>query len=117
MKVRAILFGVGGPINTEVTLERLIDEDIRRALAAGGIEVEEAQDTCAERLAVESFAPDTYQAIVWRLAKQHVDVSRRVYRRVGANADQRQSFELRKGVDALIERLASQGVLLGLAAN
>ena len=34
MSIRAVLFDVGGPINTEVDHERLIDEGIRAALEA-----------------------------------------------------------------------------------
>ena len=69
------------------------------------------------RWAVDSFAPDAYQAIIWCLTGQDVDLSERVYRTFAARAHERQIFELREGIPDLLDRLYRHGLRLGLAAN
>src|SRR5919204_4039975 len=60
--IRAVLFDVGGPLDLEVTHERLMDAAIQAALG-----VDEATYAEANAWAVESFASNAYQAIIWRL--------------------------------------------------
>jgi putative hydrolase of the HAD superfamily len=117
MPMRGVLFDVGGPLDTEVTRERLIDEHIRAAFAAAGHVVDDASYADAVRWAVDSFAADAYQAIIWRLAGQDVDLSARVYRAFAARAHERQIFELREGISELLDHLHTRGLHLGLAAN
>ena len=117
MLIRGVLFDVGGPLDTEVTRERLIDEHIRAALSAAGQPVDDAAFADAVRGAVDSFAPDAYQAIIWRLAGQDADLSERVYRAFAARAHKRQIFELREGIPELLDHLHTRGLHLGLAAN
>lgn len=121
MTIRAVLFDVGGPLDTEVLYERLIDHHIREALAANGIAVSDQQFETANRLAVASFAGNAYQAIIWELCAHDTEVARRSYQQVVARADQRHhargGFELREGMPELLQSLRTQGLLLGLAAN
>jgi putative hydrolase of the HAD superfamily len=58
MAIRAVLFDVGGPLDTEAIHERMIDTHIRSALAGAGIEVSDATYAEAFQWAVESFAPN-----------------------------------------------------------
>jgi HAD superfamily hydrolase (TIGR01549 family) len=117
MPIRGVLFDVGGPLDTEVTRERLIDEHIRTAFAAAGHPVDDAAFAEAVRWAVDSFAPDAYQAIIWHLAARDVDLCEHVYRAFAARAHERQIFELREGIPDLLDRLCRHGLRLGLAAN
>jgi HAD superfamily hydrolase (TIGR01549 family) len=117
MPVRAVLFDVGGPLDTEVTRERLIDEHIRAAATAAGQAVSAGIYEAAARWAVESFAPDTYKAIIWQLAGQDVALSMRIYDAFAARAPERRLFELREGMADLLARLHLLGLRLGLAAN
>ncbi len=121
MEIRAVLFDVGGPLDAEVISERLIDEHIREALMVEGIVVSDAQYAEAARHAVESFAWNAYQAIIWRLTDQDTAVAQRAYRRVAARSAERNAarggVELREGVPAMLETLVGRGMLLGLAAN
>src|SRR6185369_9513268 len=80
--IRAVLFDVGGPLNTEETHERLFDEHIRAELAGAGFAVTDAAYADAARWAVDSFAANTYQAIIWRLTGQQAGVAEQVYRAV-----------------------------------
>ena len=68
MPVRAVLIDVGGPLDTEVSAEALIDRQIRLALSAEGIDVSDEEYEAANRWAIDSFAWNTYQAIFWRLS-------------------------------------------------
>jgi HAD superfamily hydrolase (TIGR01549 family) len=115
--IRAVLFDVGGPINTEVEHERLIDADIAAALRGEGVDVDEARyaDACA--WAVEHFAPDAHTAIVWRLAGGDRAVAERAHDRMLAGAHARNTFELRDGIVDVIRWLHGEGLQLGLAAN
>src|SRR5438067_11808719 len=121
MHVRAILFDVGGPIDREEISERLIDAHIREALASRGISVSDDEYALANQLAVESFAPNAYQAIIWRLAGHDRDACEPIYddvaRRVRQRRTRRGGIELRPGIPALLERLCERGLALGLAAN
>ena len=82
MAIRAVLFDVGGPLDTEAISERLKDEDIKQALAAEGCTVSDAEFDGANRRAVESFAWNTYQAIIWYLAGPDRERCERVYERM-----------------------------------
>jgi putative hydrolase of the HAD superfamily len=117
MPIRGVLFDVGGPLDTEVTRERLIDEHIRAAFAAAGRPVDDVAFAEALRWAVDSFAPDAYQAIIWHLTARDVNLSERVYHAFAARAHERQIFELREGIPDLLDRLYRHGLRLGLAAN
>lgn len=117
MTVRAVLFDVGGPIDTETTRERLIDEHIRAAVEAAGITVSDESYARANDGAVESFAPDAYAAIVWRLTGRRPDVARTAYAAFQGRHAERQVFELRPGIAALLAELHERSLLLGLAAN
>jgi putative hydrolase of the HAD superfamily len=117
MAVRAVLFDVGGPLDTEVEHERLIDLDIRSALAAEGLEVNDESFRAAERWAIDSFASHTYQAMIWRLTGHESERAQRVYRVFVERTHGRDVFELRAGMAGLLERLHGRGLLLGLAAN
>jgi HAD superfamily hydrolase (TIGR01549 family) len=120
-RIRGVLFDVGGPLDTEVIYERLIDQHIREALAAEGIVVSDEQYAEADELAVASFAPNAYQAIIWRLCAYDYDVAVRVYEglaaRSGERHDARGGFELRAGVPEMLDGLRARGLRLGLAAN
>ncbi len=68
MTIRAVLFDVGGPIDTEVIHEALVETDVLRALRDVGVTPTGAEFEAANRWAIESFAPDAYSAILWKLA-------------------------------------------------
>ncbi|SRR5579884_2566471 len=115
--IRAVLFDVGGPIDREEEHERLWVADIRAGLTAEGIAVDDDAYAEAARWAVESFAPNAYLAIIWRLTRQDAIHSRCVYAFVAARSHGRDVFELRPGIASLLARLRNRGLLLGLAAN
>lgn len=121
MPTRAVLFDVGGPIDTEVIYEMLIDQHIREALADEGLDISDEAFDAANEWAVESFAPNAYMAITWRLAGGMQPVAERTYAKVAARAQERHAarggIELRDGISAVIERLHGLGLVLGLAAN
>jgi putative hydrolase of the HAD superfamily len=113
----AILFDIGGPIDTEVEHERLMDADIRDCLAQAGIAVDDASYREAERRAIESFAPNAYQSIVWQLTSGEPDRAARVWAAVQERSRDRDGFRLRPGIAVLLAALSAQGLLIGLAAN
>ncbi|MXZ89561.1 MAG: HAD family hydrolase [Dehalococcoidia bacterium] len=117
----AVLWDMGGPIDREVEYERLIDEDMRRALGEAGVVCSDADFDAAERWAVASFAPNAYRAMVWKLSEFRADVARRVYEEVAANSERRHvargGMELREGVDELIRAVHRKGIPQGLVTN
>ena len=114
---RAVLFDVGGPINTEVEHERLIDADIIALLADEGIAVQQDAYADAVDWAVEHFAPDAHTAIIWRLTGGDPPRAARVHASLRARADERYPFELRDGINGVLAWLHGRGLRLGLAAN
>jgi len=73
LNVRAVLFDVGGPLNTEFEHERLIDADILAVLAGAGIDVTPQQYTAAVDFAVHAYAPDAHPAIIWHATLEVLD--------------------------------------------
>jgi putative hydrolase of the HAD superfamily len=117
MTLRAVLFDVGGPLNTEVAHERLIDAAIHAALADAGQEVDDDAYAAAWRRTVSSFAPDAYRAVIWELCDHNPELARTVHARMQARRQWPSPFELREGIAALLERLYGRGLLLGIVAN
>jgi HAD superfamily hydrolase (TIGR01549 family) len=120
-RFKAVLFDVGGPIDLEIEHERLVNADIRAALAGEGIVVSDEGYAAAERAAVESFAPNAYMAITWRLADGDAARATRAYAYVSERSalryQARGGLELRPGIDRVINRVSASGLKLGLAAN
>jgi putative hydrolase of the HAD superfamily len=119
--LRAVLWDVGGPIDTEVISEQLIDQHIREALAAEGFRVPDSEIKAASDWAVSVFAPNAYAAMCWRLTGGNAAAARRALAAVEARVEERRAarggIELRAGVDEVIRNLERQFVMLGLAAN
>ena len=121
MPASAVLFDVGGPLDTEIISERLIDQHLREALAAEGVAVSDDAYADANRWAIEAFAPNTYAAIAWRLSGGDAAVAQRAYARLATRSAERHAarggFELRPGIAVLLAALCERGVPLGLVAN
>lgn len=115
--IRAVLFDVGGPINTEIEHERRVDAAIRAALAAERIVVSGAEYAAASDWAVEHFAPDAHTAIIWRLTRGDAAISARVYTAFRKAMYEWPAFELRDGIGDVLAWLHGRGLRLGLAAN
>jgi HAD superfamily hydrolase (TIGR01509 family) len=117
----AVLWDMGGPIDRETEYERLIDEDMRRALRDAGVGCSDAEFQEAARWAVASFAPNAYRAMVWKLSSFRAEVARQVYEQVAAGSDRRHlargGMELRQGVDELLRALHGNGVPQSLVTN
>ncbi|MEX0781964.1 MAG: HAD family hydrolase [Dehalococcoidia bacterium] len=120
-RFKAVLFDVGGPIDLEIEHERLVDVHIREALAELGCTPGDEEYAAAGRWAVETFAPSTYAAMIWRLADGDVDLATAVHARMSSRSVERSEtrggVELRPGIDRAINRISASGLKLGLAAN
>lgn len=113
-----VLFDVGGPLDLEIERERHVDAAIQKALVAEGLPATEAMLSEASRRAVESFAPNAYQAIVWQLCGRDLKVADSVWRRVEALLEADPApLEPREGIENLLEDIVRRGVRLGLVAN
>jgi putative hydrolase of the HAD superfamily len=115
--IRAVIFDVGGPLDTEVAFEAAVDAGIRAGLAAEGYVIDDATYAEAERWAVDSFASSLYRAVIWRLTSGNAEASQRVHDSMEANAPKRDLFELRTGIGDVLAALKQRGLKLGLAAN
>ena len=97
--IRAVLFDVGGPLDTEERSEQLIDRDIAAALALEGVTVSEAELRSASEVAVASFAPDAYRAMVWQLAGWDRDIAIAAHRRFASDEWRTQRNNERGGIE------------------
>ncbi|MEE8045616.1 MAG: HAD family hydrolase [Dehalococcoidia bacterium] len=120
-EIKAVLFDVGGPLDTETIMDRMIDEQIVVSFRNHGVAITEEEYASAAKWAVDVFAARTYDAIIWRIAEKRQDlidvVLAELYETVPARNDVRGDFELRDGIAELLEQLRGDGLLLGLAAN
>lgn len=119
--IKAVLFDVGGPLDTEAIMDRMIDEQIVASFRGHGVSVSDEEYGEAVAWAVEVFAPRIYDAIIWKIAgsDQHLadSVFAELYETAPNRNEARGDFELRDGIPELLEKLSQQGLLLGLAAN
>src|SRR5262245_40776799 len=115
--VRAVLFDVGGPIDTEVERERYIDAAIMGAVAAAGFDGSAGAYADANDEAVASFAPDAYAAIIFTLTNRDLAAAEEVYCSFRAALGTTPGIDLRPGIKELLAALASHNIALGLAAN
>ncbi len=113
----AILFDVGGPLDMEFAWEIAVDSAIAAACALEGIRVDEEALNVASRRAVEVFAPDAYAHMVETLCGGDPQAVARVERRVRDTLSGLDTFQLRPGIDGLLQRLLAQGLALGIVAN
>ncbi len=112
MPFKAILFDVGGAIDLEFAWESAVDG----AIAASGLEgirvdqtmVEEASDA-----AVAAFAADTYAHMIETLCGDPRSIAR-VHQRMRAMVGNLDVFQLRPGIDGLLQRLRARGLVLGV---
>lgn len=121
MPIRAILFDVGGPIDTEIIHEQQIEAVIRDTLVAHGVPVTGADLYRASEFAVSCFAPNAYTTMAWELSGHSIEITEAVVAALSASsesrAEARGGIELRPGIPMLLGQLAARGLLLGLAAN
>jgi len=119
--IKAILFDVGGPLDTCVIMDQMIDDQIMSSFHKHGIDISVDEYADANRWAIEAFAPNPYQAIIWRISKGSQKlvsaVESELLQTVDYRNDARGGFELREGMLELIEKLWNENFLLGLAAN
>jgi len=119
--IKAILFDVGGPLDTCAIMDRMIDDQIMSSFQKHGVDISADEYADANRWAIETFAPNPYQAIIWRISKGSQKlvsaVESELLQTVNHRNDDRGGFELREGMLELIEKLWNENFLLGLAAN
>jgi HAD superfamily hydrolase (TIGR01549 family) len=117
--ISAVLFDVGGPLAMEIAREAALAAAIREGLAHEGIDVGDATFTAAQRLAVDSFAPNFYRAVIYRyrLSGRDRSLAERLYRSVEDGAGARDFFEPRREMIDVLTALKRRGQRLGLAAN
>jgi HAD superfamily hydrolase (TIGR01509 family) len=113
MKRRAVLFDIGGPIDTEIAWEATMDRLIREHISAT-----DAATTAAWATAIASHAPNAYQSVVWTLLDHDETRAPLAWSRIAAAARLRRSPpDLRPGIAELLQALHAQGIRLALAAN
>ena len=111
---RGVLWDIGGPIDTEITAEAMIDDTLRRVAGqCRGHPVSAAEFAVANAAAVAGFAPNAYQAILWALLGPAAEAA---WTELVAALPVR-LFELRPGIAELLRDLHAAGIRLGLAAN
>jgi HAD superfamily hydrolase (TIGR01549 family) len=117
MSVTTLLFDVGGPLDTEVTFERAVDRLLPEAVRRQGIDVTPDSYAAACAWAVDSFAPNLYQAVVWRLCDGDVFAAHRAWVLLAAEMGKTEFGDSRDGMIELLAALRASGFSLGIVAN
>ncbi|MBN9527977.1 MAG: HAD family hydrolase [Alphaproteobacteria bacterium] len=115
--IEAVLFDVGGVIDTEEAFEQLVDHEITALFAEANVRVSPERYQEANDAAVAAYAPNAYQAIVWNLARGDRILAERIWFALGQRAHSGDTFQLRDGVTELLAELYAQDVKLGIVAN
>ncbi|MDE0592385.1 MAG: HAD family hydrolase [Dehalococcoidia bacterium] len=120
-QIKAVLFDVGGPLDTETIMDRQIDEQITASFRANGVAISTEKYQAVNRWAIDVFAAKTYHSIIWKIAQGDMELIERVESELIDTVPQRNEsrgdFELREGMPELLAELSDEGMLLGLAAN
>jgi putative hydrolase of the HAD superfamily len=120
-KIKAVLFDVGGPLDTETIMDREIDNQIMASFRANGVAISDDEYAAVNQWAIDVYAAKTYHSIMWKIAKGDMELITRVESELMETVPQRNimrgDFELREGIGDLLADLVDQGLLLGLAAN
>ena len=117
MPITTLLFDVGGPLDTEEAFERAVDRLLPEAVRRQGIEVSPADYAAACAWAVDSFAPNLYQAVAWRLCGGNVFAAHRAWALFRAEVGKYEVGEARAGMIELLAALRATGFALGIVAN
>ncbi|MGK2739313.1 HAD family hydrolase [Tepidicaulis sp. LMO-SS28] len=116
--IKAVLFDIGGPIDMEIAHEAAIDAALSSALAAEGVSFSYDEWRAAERAAIDSYAPNAYQAMIWHLCGQDTARAMEVWTRFRALREGASSLlEIRPGIEGVLAALRKRGLKLGIAAN
>jgi HAD superfamily hydrolase (TIGR01549 family) len=120
-QIKAVLFDVGGPLDTETIMDREIDDQLKLSFKNHGLPITDDEFTAANQWVIDSFAPKIYHSIMWKIAGGDMDLIAKVEAELLETVPQRNEsrgdFELREGIPDLLADLANDGLLLGLAAN
>ena len=114
MPYRAILFDVGGAIDLEFAWESAVDGAIAASCGLEGIRVDQTMVEEASDAAVAAFAPDTYAHMIETLCGGDPQSIARVRGRMRAMVGNLDVFQLRPGIDGLLQRLPARGLALGV---
>ncbi|MBS0520443.1 MAG: HAD hydrolase-like protein [Proteobacteria bacterium] len=91
-----------------------IDGAIAASCGLEGIRVDQATVEAASEEAVGAFAPDTYRRMIEILCGDEPATVARVTQRVRAMTGNLDAFQLRPGIQDLLQRLAGRDLVLGV---
>lgn len=117
MPVTTLLFDVGGPLDTEEAYERAVDSLLPELVRRQGFDVAPADYDAACAWAVASFAPNLYQAVIWRLCGGDLFAAHRAWTSFVTEIGKRPFGEARAGMVELLAALRAAGFRLGIVAN
>ena len=109
---RAVIFDIGGAVDLEFAWEMALDGAIAAACGMEGIRVDPAMVEEASEQAVAAFAPDVVRHMIETLCGGEPATVARVTRRVEAMTGQLDAFQLRPGIEDLLNRLKARGLVL-----
>ena len=109
---RAVIFDIGGAVDLEFAWEMAVDGAIASACGLEGIRVDPAMVEEASEQAVAAFAPDVTLHMIETLCGGEPATVARVTRRVEAMTGQLDAFQLRPGIEDLLNRLKARGLVL-----
>ena len=112
-RISAVLFDIGGAVDLEFAREMALDSAVASACGLEGIRVDPAMVEEASDLAVAAFAADLHRHMIETLCGAEPATVARVLRRVEAMTGNLDVFQLRPGIDDLLQRLAARGLVLG----
>ncbi len=113
MTTKAVLFDIGGAVDLEFAREMALDGAVASACGMESVRVDQAMIEDASDLAVAAFAPDVQRHMIGTLCGGEPATVARVLRRVEAMTGNLDVFQLRPGIDGLLQRLVARGLLLG----
>lgn len=113
MPVAAILFDVGGPLDTEESHENAVDRLLPEAARHAGYEFTPGDYIAACAHAIEIYAPDLHESVVWQLCNGDRFAAHRAWALFTEAMSKYAFADPRPGMAALLGSLRATGLRLG----
>lgn len=115
--IAAVLFDIGGPIDTEIEFEREADRLIGAAFAVQRYPISADDIARASQAAVEARASNAYLAMIDHLAAGDAGLAAAVATQFRIDLARLDLFEKREGIEDVLRWLHKRGLKLGVVAN
>ena len=119
--IKNILFDIGGPIDKEALMDKLIDEQIINSLKFFDINISKEEYIETQNKLLIAFSKNLYKDIIWELTNKNYKlasiIEKQLYDTEKERNKKRGFFEPQENIFNILENLKKKNYNLGIVAN